>query len=60
MNIKLTSRAIERLIDSTASGIGSTGSLIFSRMIRRETMPIFKLSNAQGEARVKIASELRV
>jgi len=54
LNINLNSRAVEKLIDYTASGIGSTASFVFSRMMARRDAEA-KLIAAEGESKAKIA-----
>ena len=54
MDFNVNSRAIEKLIDYTASGIGSTASFVFSRMSARRDAEV-KLISAKGDARAKIA-----
>ena len=54
MDVNVNSRAIEKLIDYTASGIGSTASFVFSRMSARRDAQV-KLISATGDARAKIA-----
>ena len=49
MDINLTVRAIEKLVDYTSSGIGSTASFIFSRMVARRDAEA-RLISAEGEA----------
>ena len=54
MDINVNVRAIEKLVDYTASGIGSTASFFFSRkMARRDAES--KLIAAEGEARARIS-----
>ena len=54
MDINISVRAIEKLVDYIASGIGSTASFFFSRMaVRRDAEA--KLILAEGEARAKNA-----
>ena len=55
MDINVNSRAIEKLIDYTASGIGSTASFVFSRKVARRDAEV-RLISAEGEARAKITS----
>ena len=52
MDINISVRAIEKLVDYTASGIGSTASFIFSRMEARRTADAGVIS-AEGEARAR-------
>ncbi len=47
-------RAIEKLVDYTASGIGSTASFLFSRMVARRDAEA-RLISAEGEARANRA-----
>lgn len=54
LNINFNSRAIEKLIDYTASGIGSTASFVFSRMAARRDAEA-RLISAKGEASARIA-----
>ncbi len=49
MDIKVNVRAIEKLIDYTASGIGSTASFFFSRMVARRDAEVRAIA-AEGEA----------
>lgn len=57
MDINISVRAIEKLVDYTASGIGSTASFIFSRMEARRVADA-RLIAAEGEARAsKILAE---
>ena len=51
MDINVSVRAIEKLVDYTASGIGSTASFFFSRMLARRDAEA-RLVSADGEARV--------
>ncbi len=48
MDINLSVRAIEKLVDYTASGIGSTASFFFSRMVARRDADV-RLIAAEGE-----------
>ena len=52
MDINVSVRAIEKLVDYTASGIGSTASLFFSRMVARRGSDA-RLISAEGEARAR-------
>ncbi len=54
MDINVSVRAIEKLVDYTASGIGSTASFFFSRMVARRAAEA-SLISAEGEARAKRA-----
>ena len=54
MDINVNVRAIEKLVDYTASGIGSTASFLFSRMAARRDAEA-KLIAAESEARARIA-----
>ena len=54
MDINVNVRAIEKLVDYTASGIGSTASFFFSRMVARRDAEA-SLISAEGEARAKRA-----
>ena len=54
MDINVNVRAIEKLVDYTASGIGSTASFLFSRMVARRDAEA-ELISAEGEARAKRA-----
>ena len=54
LNINLNSRAIEKLVDYAASGIGSTASFVFSRMVARRDAEATLIS-AEGDARARIA-----
>ena len=54
LNINLNSRAIEKLIDYVASGIGSTASFVFSRMVARRDAEA-RLISAEGKSRANIA-----
>ena len=57
MDINISVRAIEKLVDYTASGIGSTASFIFSRMEARRAADS-RVIAAEGEARArKISAE---
>ena len=49
MNINVSVRAIEKLVDYTASGIGSTASFFFSRMVARRDAEV-RVIAAEGEA----------
>ena len=49
MNISVSVPAIEKLVDYTASGIGATASLFFSRMVARRDAEVRSIA-AQGEA----------
>ena len=49
MEINLSVRAIEKLVDYTASGIGSTASFFFSRMVARHDAQV-RVITAEGEA----------
>ena len=50
INVKV--RAIEKLVDYTASGIGSTASFFFSRMVARRDAEA-RLISVKGEAKAK-------
>ncbi len=52
MDINVSVRAIEKLVDYTASGIGSTASFFFSRMVARHGADA-RLISAEGEARAR-------
>ncbi len=52
MDINVSVRAIEKLVDYTASGIGSTASFFFSRMVARHDAEA-KAITAEGEAEVQ-------
>ena len=54
MDINVSVRAIEKLVDYTASGIGSTASFFFSRMVARRDAEA-RLISAEGETRAKRA-----
>ena len=54
MDINVNVRAIEKLVDYTASGIGSTASFFFSRMVARRDAEA-RLISVEGEARAKRA-----
>ena len=54
MDINVNVRAIEKLVDYTASGIGSTASFFFSRMVAQRDSEA-RLIAAEGEARAKMA-----
>lgn len=54
MDINVSVRAVEKLIDYTASGIGSTASFFFSRMVARRDAEV-RLISAKGEARAQKA-----
>ena len=49
MDVPITVRAIEKLVDYTASGIGSTASFFFSRMAARRDAEV-RVITAEGEA----------
>ena len=49
INVKLSVPAIKKLVDYTASGIGSTASFFFSRMVARREAEV-KAITAEGEA----------
>ena len=49
MDLNVSVRAIEKLVDYTASGIGSTASFFFSRMMARRDAEA-RLISAEGEA----------
>ena len=49
MDINVSVRAIEKLVDYTASGIGSTASFFFSRMVARRDAEV-RLITAEGES----------
>ena len=49
MDINVSVRAIEKLVDYTASGIGSTASFFFSRMVARRDAEVRRIT-AEGEA----------
>ncbi len=49
MEINVSVRAIEKLVDYTASGIGSTASFFFSRMMARRDAEVMSIT-AEGEA----------
>ena len=53
MTINVNVPAIEKLLEVTASGIGSTASFLFSRMVARRDADS-KLISAEGEARANI------
>lgn len=54
MDVNLNVKAVEKLVDYTASGIGSTASFLFSRMAARRDAEA-KLIAAEGEARARTA-----
>lgn len=54
MDANIFVRAIEKLVDYTASGIGSTASFFFSRMVARRDSEA-RLISAEGEARAQEA-----
>ena len=54
MDFNVNVPAIEKLIDYTASGIGSTASFLFSRMVARRDAEA-RLISAEGEARANRA-----
>ena len=57
MDINVGVRAIEKLVDYTASGIGSTASFFFSRMVARRDAEV-RLITAEGEVEAqRILSE---
>ena len=57
MEINVNVRAIEKLVDYTASGIGSTASFFFSRMVARRDAEVGRIA-AEGEAKAqKILAE---
>ena len=49
IDINVNVRAIEKLVDYTASGIGSTASFLFSRMVARRDAEVRRIT-AEGEA----------
>ena len=49
IDINVNVRAIEKLVDYTASGIGSTASFLFSRMVARRDAEVRRIT-AEGDA----------
>ena len=54
MDVNVSVKAIEKLVDYTASGIGGTASFFFSRMKARRDAEV-RLISAEGEAKAKRA-----